>query len=452
MRTLRRFFGLLTLLVLAAPVIADGEGTSDELDRNRRLLALWRADPDHYARLKRDWKAFQALPLARQERLRKLDRDLSEVDSRTQRHLWSVLERYAAWFDRLPEADRQRIEGTSDRNERLRVIQDVRERQMLERVPRKLREEWAKLPEDQRRTELARFRQETKRRRTEWRLALRPPANPAGMAQPAHLADFPADVQAYVRDALKPQLSAAEKDRLHEAEGKWPQLAQVILELSEKHPLQLPGPVGPTRYVELPADVQRALPRTSLSGAHKKRLQNAVGKWPDYAVEFTTIARLNKVTLPRPLGPCHAKDFPPPVAQFLDKTLLPSLTDKEKGDLKKAEGHWPEYPRLLLELARRHKLEVPGMKLPGPRELWDKARAALPEVPDRTLRDFATAELTPQERADLNLSPDDPDSRERLKEAFFKKNPRELERLKKIDRRSSLNFDAGSGNRENKGN
>jgi hypothetical protein len=444
MKTTRQLVGVLALVVLALPVLASSEPSSEDLDRNRRLLEKWRADPEHYARLKRDLKAFHAMPRDRQDRLRKLDHDLSEADSRTQRQLWNVMERYANWFDRLPEADRQRIEAAGDREERLHVVQTIREQQLLDRLPRKTRDELAKLPEEQRRAELVKFRKETQRLRREWRLAMRPLTNPVPLVgKPAKLADFPADVQAYVRDVIKPQLSATEKDRLNEAEGKWPQLAQVILELAEKHPLTLPGPVGPMRFRDLPADVRQAMPPKGLTGPEKKRLQNAADKWPDYAVEFTRIARQNKVTLPRQLGPCTPKEFAQPIVQFIDKTLLPKLLDNEKNDLKKAEGQWPEYPRKVLDLAHKHKLEVPGMKLPGPPELWEKARSALPELPDRTLRDFAAAELTAKERADLQLSADDPDSRERLKEAFFKKHPRELERLKKIDRGAWMNFDAG---------
>jgi hypothetical protein len=71
------------------------------------------------------------------------------------------------------------------------------------------------------------------------------------------------------------------------------------------------------------------------------------------------------------------------------------------------------------------------MSLPGPRDLWDSARLALPEVPGHLLRDFALAELSAEDRARLGLSVADPEaSRERLKKAYFKRKPRELERLR----------------------
>src|SRR5262245_50840815 len=44
-------------LALAAP---DGGSGGDELERNRRLLEKWKADPERYQRLKRDLVAFYA--------------------------------------------------------------------------------------------------------------------------------------------------------------------------------------------------------------------------------------------------------------------------------------------------------------------------------------------------------------------------------------------------------
>jgi hypothetical protein len=91
-------------------------------------------------------------------------------------------------------------------------------------------------------------------------------------------------------------------------------------------------------------------------------------------MEYTAVARRNGITLPRQLGPCYPKQFDALVAQFIDRTLLPKLTDKEKDELKAAEGKWPEYPKTLLELSKKHGLEIPLMRLPGPRELWEQAR------------------------------------------------------------------------------
>ena len=48
----------------------------------------------------------------------------------------------------------------------------------------------------------------------------------------------------------------------------------------------------------------------------------------------------------------------------LGKVLRPA----ERQELKKAEGKWPDFPRTLLKLARKHKLTLPGMTLPVPKD------------------------------------------------------------------------------------
>ena len=80
---MRRFGPLLLATVLlgtAIPVLAVSGPSGDELEHNRRLLARYRAEPDHYARLLRDLRAFQALPPERQERERRFDHDLHQED------------------------------------------------------------------------------------------------------------------------------------------------------------------------------------------------------------------------------------------------------------------------------------------------------------------------------------------------------------------------------------
>src|SRR5262249_45004641 len=68
---------------------------------------------------------------------------------------------------------------------------------------------------------------------------------------------------------------------------------------------------------------------------------------------------------------------------------------------------------------------------PGPRR--DRAKAALPEVPERALFHFLWNELTREERDRLKLSLNDPADRERVKQEFFKRHPRELRRLQQLD-------------------
>src|SRR5205085_922617 len=73
MRPVGRLLLLTILLAGAAPAVSLPEPTPEELEANRRLLERYRADPEHFTRLKRDLKAFAALPPERQARLRQLD-------------------------------------------------------------------------------------------------------------------------------------------------------------------------------------------------------------------------------------------------------------------------------------------------------------------------------------------------------------------------------------------
>jgi hypothetical protein len=131
--------------------------------------------------------------------------------------------------------------------------------------------------------------------------------------------------------------------------------------------------------------------------------------------------------------PSSSKDFSPAIQDFISKVLSKKLTTQEQERLQKAEGKWPEYPRTLLNLSRKHDLQVPGMTLPGPRDLWDRAKTALPEVPERALFHFLWSELTRAERDQLRLSPGEPGWRERVKQEFFKRHPKELRRLQQLD-------------------
>src|SRR5262249_61441630 len=78
-------------LALAAPVPASSDSTEEDLATNRRQLERWRSDPDHLARLKRDYRALLALPPDRLARMRQLDRDLHQKNSKAQAKLWRIL-------------------------------------------------------------------------------------------------------------------------------------------------------------------------------------------------------------------------------------------------------------------------------------------------------------------------------------------------------------------------
>lgn len=430
-RSVRRLGGLLLVLGIVAPVLA-GEGPDPEqLERNTRLLQRWRTDPDHYARLRRSLQSFSALPPQRQRQLRTLDRQLHDLDPARQRQLWEVLDRYAAWLEHLPEQERNRVLSTPPRG-RIPLIRKMREQEWLKSLPFKVQQDLLALSEEDRPRAVEELRQQERRRRTELRTALRLRTGAESRPdRPAFLADFPVEVQVFVQTTLRPMLAPDEVKRLRDAEGVWPLLPHTILDLSSKHPVLPPvhGTLGVIRYLDLPVEVKRlALYRRLEAEGKWQQLRQVEGKWPDFALAITELLRKEQKPVRVQLGACRVEDFSPRVQGFLNNELIPALSEDEKAGLKKLEGVWPDYPLYVHELARKHQLSIPEMSLPGPQRLWEGVRSGLPEVPDRVLRVFALAELSKEELKSLRISLRDPSSRERLKQAYFRRNPRELAR------------------------
>jgi hypothetical protein len=433
-----RLWGLFLLAALTpAPALADG--VPDELEHNRQLLAKVRSDPEHYARLKQELRAFLELPPEEQIRLRRLDLDLHQETSASHAKLFRVLERYSRWLEALPVADRERIETAANPRERLDRIKEIRQQQWIARLPKVYRDKLDAAKGAERTALIQEYRQKDKARREEWQLALRHWDDMVSGRQPSRLQEFQPAVQTFFKEHLKPRLSAEELVRLEKAEGKWPLYAQVLVDLADNHVVAFPG-AGPKLFAELPKEDLAALER--LNPNDLKSLRSSEGKWPEFALRVVEAARRNNIDLPRPLGPSRADEFPPSVRYFIRERLAPVLEPEEKVRLAHAEGHWPAYPRTLLNLARRHHLWVPGMSLPGPREYWNKFRAQsadrTPDLPDKVLFEFSRKELSPQERSQLQLQPFNESARERLKDEYFKRHPDDLQRIRKNDRRRDL--------------
>jgi hypothetical protein len=159
-------------------------------------------------------------------------------------------------------------------------------------------------------------------------------------------------------------------------------------------------------------------------------LKQHEGKWPDYAIAVTELVR-GKGTMPEELGPARLKEMPEAVREFVEKKLLPVLKPHEKEQLKAAEGHWPDYPRALLDLAHAHALTVPVM--PHLPEYLERLRQSVTGLPQRILRDFALTELSRKELAELRLDANDPASVERLKQKYFERHPKELLEIHESD-------------------
>src|SRR5207302_1710209 len=140
----------------------------------------------------------------------------------------------------------------------------------------------------------------------------------------------------------------------------------------------------------------------------------AEGKWPEFAIEVTNFCRANRIILPKQLGPAKLEDFAPSVQDFCTKQLFPVLSETDRDTLRnRGQGLWPAYPNRLKDLARKHKMQIPGMALPGSPDIWrpfrNRVKASaelagmaqasafteeLPDVPDHTLREFIQKELS----------------------------------------------------------
>jgi hypothetical protein len=379
---------LTVAVLLVVPLAALSELTPEERAANQRRVEKWRADHDHFARLRADARAFLDLPPERQEQLLKLDRDLAALPPFTQARLLQVGKRYADWLDRLPEAQRQQIKELQGQRARRDRIQQLREQEWIRRLPQAYRDRVETAQGGDRARLIQQYRKEERQRRRDWQIAFQHWEELTSKKHPlpATLADFPPEVQTYVTEYLRPRLSPDERARLDKADGRWPDFPYTLVELADKHPMALPGPTGPTRVADLPVEVLNRL-AARMPGAKKnakqalKKVELALkkyeGKWPEFAIGVTTLARKHQTALPYELWPSQRDDLSVPVKEFLTKRLLPLLDEREKAQLKEAEWKWPLYPRTIEDLAQKHTLEVPWQTLPtlaGQRKSWDSYR------------------------------------------------------------------------------
>jgi hypothetical protein len=356
---------------------AEPNGGAADLERNRQLLRKWQADPEHGDRLRRDLRAYWMLPKAKRDRLRRLDREMHQLDAKTQQRLWRTAERYRTWLEKLPEEQRREIETASDSQERLALIKEIRQRQWIETLPRRVRDDLMKLPEGERKARIMQLREQESVRRKMWLRPIR--LVPAPVKPRTHLRDFPPEVKEFVEKQLLPRLSAAEKRQYHDAEGR-ANFAVTVKHLADHHPAlpPLPAPHKPiVRYEELPEKakgIAGAKPMWERRVEAWKKLRQVEGVWPEWAETFVSLLTPEQRKAMPPLGASRPGEFPPAAQAFIETKLRRTVRPMDFKRLKSLEGKWPEYPRRLLDLAHGHNLKVPGMSLPGTADLWEQPR------------------------------------------------------------------------------
>ncbi len=249
-----------------------------------------------------------------------------------------------------------------------------------ERLPGKLKEKLDNLEDKEREDQLVEVTKEQEALRKVW---TETHVNfETWKPRPTRLVDFPLSVQKFVREELEPRLNPGELHEMKQAEekAKWPDYAQAILRLARQHP-RYPGlPAGDIKDEK---SLRRILPATTakafLSGPVRSQLDNVTGQWPEFALKAVELSRYPniKTQLP-PLGASKLEEFPDDMKAVIKKELIPVLVREDKAknngklmdSLNRLEGHWPEYPKRVLELAKRHGVVIPGMSIPGPSEFW----------------------------------------------------------------------------------
>jgi hypothetical protein len=378
---------------------AAGSGSADnEPNRN---------DPQY---LRKQYAFFQSLRSTRQQELRKLDADFHNLDKDTQERLLKVLDNYNWWISQLPEEDRKRVTSAETSTERLKVIQEIKNREWIATLPAAYREEFDKAIQDNDRLRaielMEKWRGEQRRRRDDWLRETWLEGHSLEEAKPKmpdvlQGAEIRLALDAFANN-LETQVPVSQRERLRfyreqsPEERDWLRYLRLLVDLADRYPL-LPGPQdGPRSYDALPKGVKESLERGDRVFAKKKNnlpqeLQKSVGRWPDFAVAVAEYAKQHRITLTEPIVPATRADMPAEVRAFLDR-LEAQLGKQEQAGrverveqahkdlarLKAAEGKWPDYPRTILDLAKQHRMPIPDWTLPVRNEMWDAFRMKMP--------------------------------------------------------------------------
>jgi hypothetical protein len=376
----RHYFLLLIVLFGGTALLAVAEPNAEELEVRRRLEEL-RKHPQQLARLRENLQAYLHLPQQRREAIAKLDHDLHEIPAKKQDRLWRTLERYAEWLEELGQKDPkayQAIKDAPDSKSRLKLIEKWRDREWMDRQPKTQRDQWAKLEDADRVEFVAKLRQEEHNKQQQWLIAKRfweELENKKPM--PSRPSDFSDKVKKYVEDYLMPLLPPKEKKRLTDAEGRWPDYPQTLVDLARKQPsalLRVKDP--PQKFKELPDPVRRRVVERKdpkKGGVFtlfklSKEIQQYEGA--SFASKFVEIARRdNRLPFIYEFWASDDKSLLLPMRDFVANKLHTAIDQAEKRKLADSRGKWPDYPLMIQELSQKHKLQPPWHILPDP-NIW----------------------------------------------------------------------------------
>jgi len=348
------------------------------------------ADKPTDSELQSLFRAFRELPPERQEKIRTLDHQIHALEPPKRDRLLRLLETYAAWLQRLADADRKDILAATSSSKRIDAIHEVQIKKWIAALPASQRAKLKDLPAEDKAQLLAKLRADEERSRTMWAEArlqwesLRTGKQPWPFNDEKMKKDVIEHIRAVYKqdDPKRARLGTQGPDggdagRLKEAmdradKGEWALLGKAVHDFSRKYEM-LPEPAkgDPLLHIaDLPPGIAKMLEnRPKLRG-----LEQAGGKWPEFALavhnELGTKFLAKQERL-RTLGPCNPDEYRSEVRGFLGE-LRKKASESEWAGLRAFENVWPNHPRELVRLARVHDLGVPGVHPPGPPSQWEK--------------------------------------------------------------------------------
>jgi hypothetical protein len=336
--------------------------------------------------------AFRDLPPDRLDKIRLLDQQVHALPPQQRVKTLRVLENYAAWLQRLPDADRKRVLAAPSADDRLAAIEDARKSQWMAGLPAAHRAKLANLAIQDRAELVAKLKTEEDTRREAWQTArfslevvksgrqLWPFTEEAMKKQVLDFARAAYQLDEPKKKRLSPPDLARFQEAVERAEkgGEWVWLGKAVYDFS----------LAPTaRYATLPdagPKGRMVLDATDIvAGPFRenllKRLSNKVtadagGKWPEFALAVHRELgkfKFGAKAIDLSLGPAAPGEYKDDVQRFLP-VLQAKATPAEWKALREKEGKWPDHPAELMRLARLHDLCVPGAMPPGPPGRWDQ--------------------------------------------------------------------------------